>query len=174
MDDGRLVFIPDPGPSGGSGGSASGLGDETLIVTGAGSATPEAVAALAYANMGLPLPWTPSARFTVSYANLSSPPSASVVKATTWTQAPGQISPVPSGVAFRINPVDGRLTYMGDTQLLSLGDDSLIVTGALGTPDTVATLFYANGCWTSGAKFTVSYASLINPVPVNVVRATTY
>jgi hypothetical protein len=62
---GRLSYIPDPGPAGGSSGNTASLEDFTLVVTGA-PATPEAVAALAYANLGLPLPWSPSARFQVA------------------------------------------------------------------------------------------------------------
>jgi hypothetical protein len=100
-----------------------------------------------------------------------------VVRATTWTPTAGQNTGLPQGIPFRLNPVDGRLTASSDYSFL--GDSSLIVSGAGAIfPDAAISLFYANGCmplpWTSGAKFTVNYASLINPVPVNVVRATTY
>jgi hypothetical protein len=147
-------------------------------VTGSvGSATPEAVAALAYLNMGLPLPWTPSARFQVPYASLLSPPAAAVVRATTWTPSPGQSTGLPQGMPFKINPVDGRL--IASTDYSFLGDSSLILVGVPAIPpEGVASLFYANGCiplsWTLSAKFTVSYVSLVNPPSVNVVRATVY
>lgn len=72
--DGRLYFTP----------QQMSEGDMTLIVVGAGTATPDSVATLFYQNGALPLPWVPSARFTLNYASLLAPPLVGVVRATAY------------------------------------------------------------------------------------------
>lgn len=49
-----------------------------------GAPTPDFAASLGYANGVLPMPWVPSARFTVSFAALQSPQPIDAAKLATY------------------------------------------------------------------------------------------